>query len=256
MKIASHLFTLILGIALGVTWMSRPGQKKHVNVETPAPAVEKTVENTPEPAPQPVAEAPKTLTPAPAKAPKMGGAELQDAIKKNDILEATRIVQELEKSQPNSLEALEGRGALLMRMNDWRSAKTTMKKCLELHPESQNCLRGMAAAELRTGTDEDQETAVNQCLQGAPNDPECKTMQATLRLNHEEYDEAISIYEELMRDNGRYGERIPQDSLDWQMALTLEEAGRDQEAETYFDKACRANNAEACRRVEEMRGQY
>ncbi len=40
------------------------------------------------------------------------------------------------------------------------------------------------------------------------------------------------------------------------MALTLEEAGRDSEAANYFDKACRANNQEACRRVEELRGQF
>jgi tetratricopeptide (TPR) repeat protein len=254
MKIASHLFTLVLGIALGVTWMARPGQKKTVKAEAPPP-VEKAVESAPGPAPQPVAEVAKP-SPAPTKAPKMGGAELQELIAKDDILNATRVAQELEKSQPNSLEALEGRGALLMRMNDWRSAKVTMKKCVELHPDSRNCLRGLAAAELRTGPDEDQEAAVNQCLQAIPNDPECKTMQATVRLNHEDYDEAVTIYEELIRDNGRFGERIPQETLDWQMALTLEEAGRDQEAESYFDKACRANNAEACRRVEEMRGQY
>ncbi len=254
MKIATHLFTLVFGIALGITWATRPGQKKTERTIAVAP-VEKAVENAPEPTPPPKPETPKAAAPV-EKTPKMGGAELQNAIAKDDILNATRMVQELEKSAPNSLEALEGRAALLMRMNDWRSAKVTMKKCLELHPTSQNCLRGLAASELRTGSDEDQETAVSQCLQIVPNDPECKTMQATVRMNHEDYDEAITIYEELIRDNGRFGERIPQDTLDWQMALTLEEAGRDQEAEVWFDKACRSNNAEACRRVEEMRGQY
>lgn len=250
MKWTSHLLTLALGIAFGITWANRPGQTS----KAPKPVQQ---QDEPAPAPTelqatvPVSEPAKpTIQPVIKAAPE---SDVAAAIANDDILAATKLVQDLEKSSPNSEAALEGRASLLGRMNDWKNAKTTLQRCLELHPESTPCLRALTQAEMNVGTEEDQEKAVINCLNVAPNDPECKGAKVTLRMNQEDYDEAVSILEELNRDNGRYGARVPQESLDWQMALTLEEAGRESEAASYFDRACRANVADACRRIEMMK---
>lgn len=250
MKLSWHILTLAIGIALGFTWASRlnktPDAPKPAQTETGSSEEKRVPPSTPEVVKTTVQPVIKSLP----------TSDVAAAIANDDILAATKIVQDLEASSPNSIAALEGRASLLGRLNDWKNAKLILQRCLELHPESTTCLRGMTQAELNVGSEEAQESAIDNCLRVAPNDPECKGAQVTLRMNQENYDEAVSILEELIRDNGRYGARTPQESLDWQMALTLEEAGRDSEAAGYFDKACRANVADACRRLEMMKQEF
>lgn len=250
MKLSWHILTLTIGIALGYTWASRLSKTPEAPTPPPAQVDSSPEKQEPPPIPkiiqatvQPVIKSPPT-------------SDVASAIANDDILAATKVVQDLEASAPNSVAALEGRATLLGRMNDWKNAKLTLQRCLELHPESTGCLRGMAQAELNVGSEEDQVSAIDNCLRVAPNDPECKGAQVTLRMNQENYDEAVSILEELIRDNGRYGARTPQESLDWQLALTLEEAGRDSEAAGYFDRACRANVTDACRRLELLKQEF
>ena len=249
MKWSWHILTLIVGIALGFTWANR--WNRNSEALQPAPLQVASTEKQVSPS-APVAV--KTTAQPVIKLPPT--SDVAASIANGDILTATKAVQDLELAAPNSIEALEGRASLLGRLNDWKNAKIILQRCLELHPESTACLRGMAQAELNVGSEEGQESAITNCLRVSPNDPECKGAQVTLRMNQEDYDEAVSILEELIRDNGRYGTRTPQESLDWQMALTLEEAGRDSEAAGYFDRACRANVADACRRLEMLKQEF
>jgi len=163
--------------------------------------------------------------------------------------EAALILDQIEKKWPNSSQYLEGRSRLLVRTREWEKAKDVLKECLSSFPQSKSCLVDLASTEMQIGSKEEQEAAIADCTAKMPNELQCKNMLAILKMNQGKYNEAVLIYQQLIRENGSYGIRFPEAMLNWQLGIALEGAGRVAEAQTYFHRACQENWPGACEKI-------
>jgi|GEM_PF-6058871 len=177
-----------------------------------------------------------------------------EQLNKSEMRQALLILQEMEKAAPNSKIYFETNGEYLMANRDWDTLKASSKKCIAAFPQSRVCLRHLANAELQIGSKEDQLATVNACLAIEPNDPECRNLSGMALMNSGDFSGAVAVYEKLIRDNGSYGLRFPEDMLEYQLGLALDSAGRREEAIDHMENACRRNNQRACDQIEELSG--
>lgn len=163
--------------------------------------------------------------------------------------EAAALLDQMEQKWPKSFQYLEGRSRLLVRTRGWERAKQLLKQCRSLFPQSKSCLIDLASTELQIGSINEQQLAILDCTSQFPIDPQCRNMLAILRMNQGKYSEAVSIYQQMIKDNGSYGFRFDEGMLNWQLGLALEGAGQNDEAEIYFQKACQSNWPGSCEKL-------
>lgn len=179
--------------------------------------------------------------------------EFESYINQDDLDGGASVLQRMEAASKHSKQFLESKSRLLVRQRDWEEAKIVLKQCLEAYPRSKACLVDLSSTELQIGSKEDQEKAISACLSQAPKDPQCRNMLAILKMNQGKFGDAVSVYRQLISDNGSYGIRFDEGMLNWQLALALEGAGNLPDALSYFDKACRNNFEASCKKYEEVR---
>lgn len=179
--------------------------------------------------------------------------EFENFMNQDELDGAASALRRMEATSSYSQQFLESKSRLLVRQRDWEDAKVALKKCLEAYPSSKACLVDLSSTELQIGSKEEQEKAISSCLAQSPNDPQCRNMLAILKMNQGKYGDAVSVYRQLIKDNGSFGVRFDDGMLNWQLAISLEGAGNLPEAVTYFDKACRNNFRSACKKYEEVR---
>jgi len=249
MKILSHVVVLALGFGLGL-WVSRG------SVQPSAPSSESTsAVPAPESSEDRPAEALASSSPE-TSAPDLlvMKEDFENQMNQGSMRQAILIVQEMEKADSQAQIFLESQSRLLMRQREFDQAKVALKKCVANYPQSKSCLVDLASAELQVGSKEEQAAAIRQCLDVAPSDPQCRNMSALNFMNFGDYNAAIQIYQDLLRDNGSYGFRFMNGMLDWQLALALEGVGRQDDALEHFEKACQQNYADACNKLEDLSG--
>lgn len=181
-------------------------------------------------------------------------SDYNEQIRKGESRQALLILQEMEKKAPHSRLYLETNSDYQVYAKDWPASVAAAAKCVAAFPASRACFRNRATAELQTGSKEDQAAAVDACLALEPNDPQCRNMKGMVFMNAGEYPSAIALYQKLIHDNGSYGVRFDDDHLEWQLGLALEGAGRRDEAVDHMENACRRNNNQACKKIEELSG--
>ncbi|MGZ3652242.1 MAG: hypothetical protein ACXVB9_18860 [Bdellovibrionota bacterium] len=194
--------------------------------------------------PQAVPAAPNlpAASPAPAtiKAPTDSADELERALATNELGVAETILQ---KAEPDSELALEGRPKLLIRENNVEGARAALATCLEKFPKSYSCLSTRVEAEMSSGTQESQQTAVQECLKSYPNDPACRNWLGIVELSDGNGKNAVKIYQSLLE------EKVPKLEpryLAWQLAKAEELSGDTKAARVYYSRACKLNNMNAC----------
>lgn len=177
-----------------------------------------------------------------------------EQFRRGETRQALLILQEMEKKGPKTQIYLETNSEYLVQMKEWRAAANAAKSCVALFPQSRTCFRNLATAEIQDGASADQATAVDACLKLEPNDPHCRNMLGLVQMNGGDYSGAVATFEKLIRDNGSYGVRFPDDHLEYQLGLALDGAGRPEEAIDHLENACRRNNNQACKKIDEISG--
>jgi tetratricopeptide (TPR) repeat protein len=177
-----------------------------------------------------------------------------EQFRRGETRQALLILQEMEKKGPKTQIYLETNSEYLVQMKEWRAAASAAQSCVALFPQSRPCYRNLATAEIQDGTSTDQVTAVDNCLKLEPNDPQCRNILGLVQMNSGDYTNAVATFEKLIRDNGSYGVRFADDHLEWQLGLALEGAGRPEEAIDHLENACRRNNNQACKKIDEITG--
>ncbi|NJM09673.1 MAG: tetratricopeptide repeat protein [Bdellovibrionaceae bacterium] len=180
--------------------------------------------------------------------------DFENQMNQGNFSGANAVLLDMQKADSKSQIFLESQGRYLVRRRDYTLAREALKQCLTAFPKSKSCLVDLASTELQIGTKEEQAEAIRQCLSVVPNDPQCRNMSGINLINSGNYNEAIKVYEELLKDNGNYGFRFDNGMLNWQMALALDGVGRSDEALEHFEQSCRQSFSEACKKLEELSG--
>src|SRR5690606_21308268 len=145
-----------------------------------------------------------------------------------------------------------------VRSRDYSQAKPHLAECLSRFPKSKSCLTDFANVELEMGTKEEKEKAATACLSAYPGDPECNNALGIAKMNMGKYDDAINIYENLLRTNGDGNLRFDEALLHSQLAYALEGVGSVAEAYQHFERACRINPdfGDPCRQADRLRTKF
>lgn len=176
-----------------------------------------------------------------------------EAMVQNDFDKAWAAVREMELKSNTSEEFLENSSRLLVRTRKWDDAKKSLQQCLSSFPGNRSCLIDMASTELQVGSKEEMTAAVESCLNRFPNEPQCHNMSAIAKMNSGNFAEAVTIYENLLKNNGSFGIRYPAAMLHSQLGFALEGAGRKREAAEQFYRACREDDSPSCDKYEQLR---
>lgn len=262
MKVLSHVIALAIGFGLGlfVTRQSAPppepvvAESKTPEASSPAnPSPPSTASmaspSAPDANPQPVPTTSSTAVDVSRLK-----ADFDKYIAKDDLQSAYRLLVEMQKADPRGQAYLESQGVYLKARGDLNSARAAFKTCLASYAQSHTCMVQLADLELEIGSEADQSEAVRQCMAFNPSDPQCKNLSARLSLQKGDYNSAITMYQELLRNEGIDRFRFNPGVLDWHLGLALEGAGRQPEALTQFEKSCQAGHPRACDKLEELSG--
>lgn len=155
-------------------------------------------------------------------------------------------------TQSEKEKTLEVTAQIFLKQNKVQEAKNSAKECIRDFSSNKNCLIVLANAELQAGTKEEQVVAVESCLKIYPNEPQCKNIMGNVQMNQGHFDDAATIFANLIRSNGDYGVRFNDSHLYWQVAYAQEMAGHLDEAYENYMAACKEQNPEACEKAEEL----
>ena len=174
------------------------------------------------------------------------------ALYANDFARARELLLDQERRAGRIPAFLEENARLLVRERKWDDARPALAECLTANPRSMPCLLDRSTVEIINGTVEDKVRAATDCLRVDPHEAACWNNAAMARMSQGRFDDAIDIYERLLRENGNYGTRFEPSHLHWQLGVALEGARRFPEAIANYRMACNDDYAEACRKVEDL----
>ncbi len=182
--------------------------------------------------------------------------EFDQRMNEDNLEKAQSVLVSMEKKEPRSRYFQEANGRYLVRTREFEMAKSALQECLKLYSKSKSCLIDMASVEAQIGTKEEKEKSARVCLSAVPGDPQCGNLLGMAKMNQGHYNEAITIYEQLLKSNGDGNFRFAESLLESQLAYALEGANRYDEALRHFEKICLRHPddfADACRQAETLR---
>ncbi len=126
--------------------------------------------------------------------------EAADALARNDIPVAERLLKAYLKQYPTDVAAIRMLAELAARIGRYQDAEHLLQRCIELAPSFTAARHNLAIIELRLGKTEEAYTEAKTLLSNDPKNPNYRTLYSSALVRVGEYEKAIESYGSLLRE--------------------------------------------------------
>ncbi len=126
--------------------------------------------------------------------------EAADALARNDIPVAERLLKTYLKQHPTDVAAIRMLAELAARIGRYQDAENLLLRCVELAPSFTAARHNLAIIELRLGKAEEAYREAETLLENDPVNPNYRTLYSSALVRVGEYEKAIDSYGALLRE--------------------------------------------------------
>ncbi|MFC2953718.1 tetratricopeptide repeat-containing sulfotransferase family protein [Marinicaulis aureus] len=126
--------------------------------------------------------------------------EAADALARNDIPVAERLLKAYLKQHPTDVAAIRMLAELAARIGRYQDAEHLLQRCIELAPSFTAARHNLAIIELRLGKSEEAYSEAETLLRNDPKNPNYRTLYSSALVRVGEYEKAIESYGSLLKE--------------------------------------------------------
>lgn len=129
--------------------------------------------------------------------------EAADALARNDIPVAERLLKQYLKQHPTDVAAIRMLAELAARIGRYQDAEHLLLRCVELAPGFSAARHNLAIVQLRMGKAQDAFSQAETLLNADPRNPNYRTLYSSSLVRVGEYEKAIENYDSLLKEYPR-----------------------------------------------------